>query len=86
VDEEPQITAEHVREAARRLSPEYNYLAGMQRAYDRAYWFILPACMWTFAFGWTLGAMNDAWNVPWGSYVIAVFFSVFSYVMLRKTK
>lgn len=86
MDEKPQVTAEHVREAARRLSPEYNFAAGMRRAYDRAFWFIVPACMWTFAFGWTVGAMADAWTVPWLSYALAACMSVFSYVMLRKTK
>lgn len=86
--EDRRVTAEHVREAARRLSPEYNYARGFQdghkRAGDRAYWFFLPAMMWVFAIGWTVGAREDAWRIPWGSYAIAVIFTVLAYFIMRR--
>lgn len=81
-----EITPEHVQEAARLLSPEYNFKAGYQRGIDRAYWFFLPAVMWAFALGWTFGGMGTAWHIPWGSYTIAVIFTVISFYMLRKMR
>lgn len=85
MDEEPQVTAEHVRlaeQAVRRAWAE-PYIA---RAQTRMRALFLASMLWALFFGWVFGEYLGHGIFPWGTLGVAIAYSTYAFLVHRRNR